>query len=164
MYEWAKNNDRVVERTFRQPDLETRPPQGTAGPDGGDALPDITGPLDMLPTPDELRAALSAVSGLDDPMEAALKASLCRQADHVFAQWTASNQQNLGRNRGERRAAGRSTRTWKYIKKVVRSAAKQRKIDMVPWQSKAILNRRETLRQVYDDRVALQGGKFDDFG
>jgi hypothetical protein len=32
------------------------------------------------------------------------------------------------------------------------------KIDMGPWQGKAILNRRETLRQVYDDRVSLQGG------
>ena len=29
---------------------------------------------------------------------------------------------------------------------------------MVPWQNKAILNRRETLRQVYDNRMALQGG------
>ena len=28
---------------------------------------------------------------------------------------------------------------------------------MVPWQIKAILNRRETLRQVYDDRMSLQG-------
>ena len=65
------------------------------------------------------------------------------------------NRPRLGRNRGERRAAGRSKATWKYIKKVVRSSTRRQKIDMVPWQNKAILNRRETLPQVYDDRTAL---------
>ena len=132
MYEWDKDNDRVIEKNFRRPGPEERPPQGMAEPVAGDTLPGIAGPSDMLPDPAELIAALTALSGLSEPTEAALKASFRRQADTLQALWNSANQQRLGRNRGERRAAGRSRATWKYIKKVVRSATRQQKIDMVP--------------------------------
>ena len=132
LYEWAKENDRVVKKTFNQLDTEQRPPQGTADPDPDGALPGLVGPLDMLPEPAALVAALTTLSRLSNPTEVALKASYRRQADTLLAQWTATNRQRLGRNRGERRAAGRSRKTWKYIEKVVRSTARQPKIDMVP--------------------------------
>ena len=51
MYEWAKDNDRVIKKSFNQPDMEKRPPQGTAAPAPDNALPEIVGPLDMLPDP-----------------------------------------------------------------------------------------------------------------
>ena len=159
LYEWATENNRVIKKTFNNLETEQRPPQGTADPDPDGDLPGLVGPLDMLPEPAALIAALSALSGVRDPTEAALKASYRRQADTLLAQWTATERQQLGRNRGEPRAAGRSRKAWKDIKKVVRSAARQPKIDMIPWQNKAILNQRETLRQVYDDQIALQGDK-----
>ena len=43
------------------------------------------------------------------------------------------------------------------MKRTMRSATQQPKIDMVARQNKAIIYRRETLRQVYDDGAALQG-------
>ena len=81
LYEWAKDSDRVIKRTFNQLDTEQRPPRGTAEhvPDG--ALLELVSPLDMLPELADLIAALAALSGLSEPTEAALKASYRQQAD-----------------------------------------------------------------------------------
>ena len=81
IYDWAKNNDRVTKKSFHQPDMEERPPQGTMEPDPAGVLPTIADPLDMLPTPEDLIAALATLCGLDDPTEADLKAACRRQAD-----------------------------------------------------------------------------------
>ena len=52
----------------------------TADSDDDSDLPDLACPLDMLPEPAVLFAALSPLSGLRDPTEAALKGWYPRQA------------------------------------------------------------------------------------
>ena len=91
--------------------MEERPPQGTMELDPDGVLPTIVDPLDMLPDPEDLVTALATLSGLDDPTEANLKAACRNQADTLQSQQNAANRQRLARNKGTRRAAGRSRTT-----------------------------------------------------
>ena len=98
LYEWAKENGKVVKKTFNNPEAEQRPPQGTADPHPSVALPSIADRLDILPTPAELTEALTVHSGLEDPTAAELKTFFRREMDLLLAQWTVANRQRLGRN------------------------------------------------------------------
>ena len=130
------------------PDLAHRLPEGTSQ----EVVPDIMSPSEMLPSPDDLRKDLENQAGLDSPTETELKLSSHRQAD-LLSQWMAGASQRSRRHR----AAGRTMQAWWYIKHAIRRTMCHRRIDMVLWQDRAILSCRETLRQVYDDQVALRG-------